>query len=222
MKDFCAATGELILWASMIDGQLNQAILGQLALPEHPMIEPVVAQLDARPKCELLRKRAKLIKNKGWKDGLTNWVQQVEEVNKTRNIVAHHSIRIKDGVIRLHSDQLSKIMSSLDTGEGKIRPGKGKGLADILEWIEQAKKAYAAGDEVLANLKRFRELAATMDKEADERVYMVAARDEAGDQHMFVSGDLDRALGAHRDLTARFGEVQTNDALADAIRKHGG
>lgn len=159
MKEFCAAAGELILWANMIDRQLNQAILGQLALPEHPLIEPLIAQFDPRPKCELLKKRAKTLPGE-WKSKISGWVKRAEKVNAKRNIVAHHSIRIKDGAIKLHSDQLTKLMDWFDTSDGTIKPGEDMGIEDILEWIELARNTHEEGLNVLTNLDRFRELAA--------------------------------------------------------------
>lgn len=159
MRDFCAAIGELILWASLIDGQLNRALLGMMALPEHAMIEPIIAQLDPRPKAELLKKRAKIITSTDWKNKITNWVERAEKVNAKRNIVAHHGIRISGDVITLHSDQLGKIIDSLDTSDSVIKPGRAKGLTDIREWIDQAKKAYEEGVTIIANLNRFREAA---------------------------------------------------------------
>lgn len=159
MNEFCSAIGELILWASLIDGQLNKALLGLFALPEHPMIEPIVAHLDARPKAELLKKRAKIIPNVDWKNKITNWVERAEKANAKRNIVAHHGIRVSDGNIHLHSDQLGKIISSLDTSDGTIKAGEPMGLKDIKEWVERAKEAYKEGMTVLDNLHRFREAA---------------------------------------------------------------
>ena len=159
MRDFCAAIGELILWASLIDGQLNRALLGMLALPEHAMIEPIIAQLDPRSKAELLKKRAKIITSKGWKNKITNWVERAEKANAKRNIVAHHGILISGDTITLHSDQLVKIIDSLDTSDGVITQGKANGLADIREWIDKAKKVYEEGVVVIANLDRFREAA---------------------------------------------------------------
>ena len=70
MQDFRAVIGELILWTGLIDTQLNKAILGMMALSDHAMIEPIVAQLDARPKAELLKKRAKTIP-KEWRNKIT-------------------------------------------------------------------------------------------------------------------------------------------------------
>ncbi|HYE28774.1 MAG TPA: hypothetical protein VEA61_11145 [Allosphingosinicella sp.] len=159
MKEFCAAIGELILWASLIDGQLNRALVGMMALPHHVMIEPIVAQLDPRPKAELLKKRAKIITSTDWRNKIRNWVERAEKVNAKRNIVAHHGIRVADGKIMLHSDQLGKIIDSLDTTGDTIKVGESRSLADIKEWIEQAKVAFEEGQNVVANLGRFREAA---------------------------------------------------------------
>jgi hypothetical protein len=164
MKEFCAAIGELILWASFIDEQLNRALVGMMALPKHAMIEPIVAQLDPRSKAELLKKRAKIIASTDWRNRIRNWVERAEKVNGKRNIVAHHGVRVADGNILLHSEQLGKIIDSLDTTADTIKTGDSKGLADIKEWIEQAKAAFEEGQNVVANLDRFRETArATLD-----------------------------------------------------------
>ncbi|MBT0671803.1 hypothetical protein HT136_25890 [Novosphingobium profundi] len=160
MKEFCAAIGELILWASLIDAQLNKALVGMFALPEHAMIEPIVAQLDARPKAELLKKRAKTIPSKDWKNGITNWVERAEKANANRNTVAHHAIRIEGGTITLHTSQLGKILSNLKDNDGKLEAGDRKGLSDIQAWIDQARNTYIEGQNVIANLDRFREAAA--------------------------------------------------------------
>lgn len=156
ISDFCTAVGALILWASMIDGQLGRAIIALHALPEHPMIEPIVAHLDARPKAELLKKRAKLIGNPDWRTRIVKWVERAEKANAKRNVVAHHGIRIEEGKIVLHSDQLGKLIDGLDKTGGALKPGKRKGIEDIEGWIVQAKAAYKEGQLVLENLERFR------------------------------------------------------------------
>jgi hypothetical protein len=160
MATFCQAVGELILWANMIDGQLNKAVIAALALSQHAMIEPVVAQLDARPKAELLKKRAKFITNVSWRNGIKNWVERTEKVNSNRNYVAHHQIRIRNGKIAFHSDQLGKVFDKLTMTGGVIEPQVDKGVADVLDWIEHSKKVYEEGTMVLENLERFRAEAA--------------------------------------------------------------
>lgn len=165
-KEFCAAIGELILWASFIDDQLTKALTRMMALPEHAMIEPLIAQLDARQKSELLKRRAKIIEQPDWRSRIGNWVERAERANRYRNIVAHHSVRSEGGEILLHSNQLGKILASLDTSGGTIRPGKLKGLADIRGWIKEATATFIEGNVVLDNLGRFREVALASDLKA--------------------------------------------------------
>lgn len=52
----------------------------------------------------------------------------------------------------------------------------------------------------------------------DERIYMVGAEDEAGDHHVFMTNDRERALAAYRRLHQQYGAAMTNDALAEALR----
>ena len=159
VEAFCKAIGELILWANFVDQQLNCAVISLLTLPQHMMIEPVVAQLDPRQKIELLKGRAKLMPAEQWRKPILKWAKNVEEVNRKRNVVAHHRIHHVDGVLVLHSDQINKIMSSLEISDGRVRPKSLIGLSDILAWIEQAKKTVGDGRSLLANLERFREIA---------------------------------------------------------------
>ena len=152
MKQFCAAIGELILWANLLDRQLNGALIAMMALPQRAMIEPIVAQLNPRQKTDLLKSRAKKLRRPDWKNGVIKWIERVEKVNAKRNVVAHHGIYIADGKINLFSAQLSKIISSLENAGSTLRPGKPMGLSDILKWIEEAKAAYVEGNEVVRRM----------------------------------------------------------------------
>ena len=156
MTEFCAAIGELILWASMIDGQLNEALVSALALPEHALIQPVVAQLDARPKAELLKKRVKLIGNGTWRKPILKWADRVETVNKDRNFVAHHGIRIRAGKITFHTEQLGKVLANLKLTGDTIEAGADKGIEDVKEWLVRAQEVFKEGILILDNLARFR------------------------------------------------------------------
>lgn len=51
----------------------------------------------------------------------------------------------------------------------------------------------------------------------DDRIYMVSAEDEFGDQHVFMTEDRQRALAAYRRLKLQYDAVSMNDALADAL-----
>ncbi len=81
MRAFCEHTGELIYWASAIDAQLTKAVIRAFSLTETPMLEPIVAELDARAKVAILRARSKHIKPVAWSKGITRWVNKAEKVN---------------------------------------------------------------------------------------------------------------------------------------------
>jgi hypothetical protein len=51
----------------------------------------------------------------------------------------------------------------------------------------------------------------------EERIYMVSAEDELGDQHVFMTENRERALAAYHRLKAQYGTVRMNDAVADAL-----
>lgn len=155
MQEYCTSIGELILWANFIDHQLNLAIILLFVLPDHEMIEPIVAQLDSRMKAELLRKRAKLLE-KGviWRSKITDWIDSVEKINSKRNMVAHHRVAIVNEKIVLHSSQLGKLLDSIPATMRQEAP---IGLTDIQTWIASAKAVVSDGDVIIANLTTFRD-----------------------------------------------------------------
>jgi len=139
MKEFCAVVGALILFASRIDAQLTRALVCMFALPEHPMIEPLVAQMDIRAKADLIKKRAKLIPTVTWKNRITNWAERAEQVNGKRNMAAHHGISVEDGRIILFSPQLTKIIGNLETVDNKIVEREKVGQDEIEQWLSKRK-----------------------------------------------------------------------------------
>ncbi|WP_342251378.1 hypothetical protein [Sphingomonas sp. OTU376] len=52
---------------------------------------------------------------------------------------------------------------------------------------------------------------------AEDRVYIVGGEDENGDQHLFATDDLGRAIAKYNELKGRLRKVQTNEGLADAM-----
>ncbi len=153
MRAFCEHTGELIYWASAIDAQLTKAVIRAFSLTETPMLEPIVAELDARAKVAILRARSKHIKPVAWSKGITRWVKMAEKVNRYRNTVAHQQIAVNDGKLILHSAQARKLFKRIKD----LKPAPAKTVDDINRWVEAARDAYAQGQNVLANLDRFAE-----------------------------------------------------------------
>ncbi len=153
MRTFCEGVGELILWASAIDAQLTKAVIRACSLTETPMLEPIVAELDARAKVGILRARSKHIENAAWSKGITRWLTKAEKVNGYRNTVAHHQVAANDGKLILHSAQARKLLKSIKDSKS----ASAKTVNDINRWVEAARGAYGQGQKVLDNLDRLAE-----------------------------------------------------------------
>lgn len=66
-KEACAVVGEVVLIYTALGHQLNLIVIEVMHLAQSPMLESVVATLDARQKIEMLKNRAAHIKQKDWK-----------------------------------------------------------------------------------------------------------------------------------------------------------
>jgi hypothetical protein len=153
VQKVAAAVGELVLWANAVDDQLNRVLMLMLVLPEHPSIEPIVAQLDVRAKTEMVKKRARLIEeDNDWRRAILSWIKDAEKVGTHRNVVAHHQLRFEGDEPVLFSSQLTKLLATL-TRELTFQPRNG--LPEILQWIEHAKTTFDEGKNVQSNLERF-------------------------------------------------------------------
>lgn len=153
MQAFCKRVGELVLWASAIDAQLTKAVIRACSLTETPMLEPIVAGLDARAKVDFLRAMSKHITSAAWSKGITKWADKAEKVNGYRNIVAHHQVALSDGKLTLYSAQARKLLKRIKD----LKPAPAKTVDDINRWVEAARDAYGQGQNVLAYLDRFAE-----------------------------------------------------------------
>ncbi len=151
MRAFCEHTGELVYWASAIDTQLTKAVIRACSLTETPMLEPIVAELDARAKVAILRAWSKHIKPATSSKGITGWLKKVEKVNGYRNTVAHHQVAMNDGKLALYSAQARKLLNRIKD----LKPAPAKTIDDIIRWVEAATGAYQQGQNVLENLDRF-------------------------------------------------------------------
>ncbi len=165
MRAFCEHTGELIYWASAIDAQLTKAVIRAFSLTETPMLEPIVAELDARAKVAILRARSKHIKPVAWSKGITRWVNKAEKVNGYRNTVAHHQVAVNGGKPILYSAQARKLLKRIVD----LKPAPAKTVDDIIQWVEAARGAYQQGQNVLENFDRFAKGHAKRQAKADLR-----------------------------------------------------
>jgi hypothetical protein len=148
MDRFAQAIGELVLWTSIIDGQLSTATALLFLKDDSFMAETLVGEIEFRRKAELLKTRAKLICEPVWRDAICRWVRAAEEVNTTRNTVAHQRPISRPDGLRLQSHQLTRLLK--DDGS--------KGTADVAQvraWIEAARSCQAEGEIVIGNLRDF-------------------------------------------------------------------
>jgi len=153
MQILCQGVGELVLLASAIDSQLTKAVIMACSLIVTPLLEPIVAELDARTKIEILRARSKHIRQTDWSKGIKKWTKKVEEVNGHRNIVAHHQVAMGNGELILYSPQARKLLRMI--GDSELTPARN--VNDINKWVVAARETAGHGKIVLANLQKFTE-----------------------------------------------------------------
>ncbi len=153
MQILCQGVGELVLLASAIDSQLTKAVIMACLITVTPLLEPIVAELDARTKIEILRAISKHIRQTDWSKGITKWAEKVEKVNSYRNIVAHHTVAMSDGGLILYSAQARKLLRSIK--DSKLAPPKN--INEINKWVAAARETAGQGQTVLANLHKFTE-----------------------------------------------------------------
>lgn len=149
MDEFCRLVGELVLWAAILDERVTRAVMLLFMLKPSPFLPSIVAEIDVRPKLDMIKARAKKIEAAHWRGPLISWAKHVENVNGYRNTVAHSQVKYENGRILLWSLQSRKLLKNM----GKAAPS-----ADhIRTWIDAAKAAVEEGDQVLSNLKSFME-----------------------------------------------------------------
>ena len=151
MENFCARVGELVLWASVIDQQLTEALIKLNFVDEEIMLHPLLSELDARVKAANIKVSCKHITAEDWKRSLKNWTDKCEKALSKRNIVAHHAVVEQNGNLVLKSPQARKILNSVKDGKAS----KPFTVDDVEDWISQSKKVVEQGQTVLENLSRF-------------------------------------------------------------------
>lgn len=144
-----ATIGELVLMASALDERLNNVVRVVLSLPKAALMEPTIGSIDSSRKVEILRNYAAHITSKDWKSGLKKLCDQVEKVNKARNIACHSALRFEGGspvLINVSAGKLLKNLHSNQTPitslEGAIRVGE-EALAYSATVIENFERVEA-------------------------------------------------------------------------------
>lgn len=91
-KDACAHIGEIILLSTVLDYQLTEVVIEVMHLEKSPMLDTVVATIDARQKIEMIKARARKLTALDWKKALLDYVEKLEKVNQVRNTAAHTAL----------------------------------------------------------------------------------------------------------------------------------
>ncbi len=157
-KDACAVVGEVTLLYTALDHQLNHIIIDVMHLVHSPMLESVVATLDARQKIEILKNRGKHIREANWKKAVLTHADRLERVARIRNAVCHMPlipIRGKSG-FEFAPAAASKILKSITIVE-KDYTIERLTLERVREVVPLAEKALGGGEQLrenFANVKR--------------------------------------------------------------------
>jgi hypothetical protein len=113
-KDACAAIGELALLYTALDHQLYRIIIEVMHLEISPMLESVVATLDARQKIEMLKTRAGHVEKPDVKKALKAHADRLERVSRMRNAACHTPLVPKgDSGFEFAPAAASKLLKSM-------------------------------------------------------------------------------------------------------------
>lgn len=151
-KSSFGAIGELVLMASALDFQLNHVLMQVLHLVDSPMLEPVVATLDAARKVEMLKARAKFVSQPDWRKPVAAYLDKVETVWKWRNLAAHTPL-IPDGKhgAVFAPAAASKLLKNLKLEHPTAERTP---VSTIREATKIGEHALAEGENIIQNFRR--------------------------------------------------------------------
>jgi hypothetical protein len=116
------------------------------------MLEPVVASLDSPRKLEILKGRAKHIKQAQWKKAIEKYVDLLERVNRARNTACHSQMLQEGDKFVFTSSQAAKLFKGLKL-EG-VPTVERVPLETIVSAVQIAEQALGAGVNLIENFQR--------------------------------------------------------------------
>lgn len=148
-----AVIGELVMISNAIDHLLNQIVIATFSLERTPLLEPVIATLDARQKIEMIKSRTKIIKKSiDWKRGFTQFCDKAESVYRQRNIVCHTPAVLEGDIWSFKPTTVVKMFSKLDIEKKTLKEFP---FNDIKAAIKTGEAALGEGMNLLDNLAKF-------------------------------------------------------------------
>jgi hypothetical protein len=157
-KDACAVIGEVVLLYTALDTQLNHIVIEVMHLTQSAMLETVIATLDHRQKIEILKSRAKHIRQKDWQKGLRTHADRLERVARIRNAVCHTPLipGKARGSFEFAPSAAAKILKSMTLTDSKSYSLDRMTIDQVREIIPLAEKALGGGENILANFAKIR------------------------------------------------------------------
>jgi len=114
-------------------------------LAASPMLESVVATLDARQKIEMLKSRADHVRQADWKKALKTQADRLERVAKVRNAVCHTPVVSRQGGgFEFAPTAATKLLISMTVRSKEDYRVDRINLTRLREAIELAKRPYGA------------------------------------------------------------------------------
>jgi len=144
--------GEIVLMASALDHQLTHVVIEVLHLTKSTMLEPVVATLDSSRKLEILKGRAKHIKQAHWRKPIEQYVDLIERVIRARNTTCHSQMLLEGDKFVFSSSQAAKLFKGLKL-EG-VPTVERVPLEAIANTIPVAERALGMGENLIRNFGR--------------------------------------------------------------------
>jgi hypothetical protein len=155
-KDACSMVGELVLIYTALDHQLNRIVIEVMHLAASPMLEAVVATLDARQKVEMLKNRAAHVKQQDWRKAIKTHADRIERVAKIRNAACHTPMipsKKREG-FEFAPAAASKLLKSMTVRSKDDYDIERLTLENVYEAIALAEKALGGGENLLENFAK--------------------------------------------------------------------
>jgi hypothetical protein len=144
--------GEVVLLASALDHQLTHVVIEVLHLTKSPMLEPVVATLESSRKLEILKGRARHIRQADWKKGVEQYAALLERVNRSRNVACHYQMIRDAEKFVFTSSQAAKLFKGLKLSG--VPTVERISLQSIIDVIPIAEQALGVGMNLIENFQK--------------------------------------------------------------------